>query len=103
LVTFGSTSAGYVLRLSTATTWSPAPIAYSISVAVGERLTIFSEFSADGVVVSDESDEPPHAATKKTEAAIRPNARLRSERVFFMWIFLQVHVWRKKSGSQNPA
>jgi hypothetical protein len=76
-------------------------MAYSISVAVGDRLTMRND--ASGAVVSDESDEPPHAATKKTEAAIRPNARLRSERVFFMWIFLQVRVWRKKSGSQNPV
>ena len=57
-------------------------MAYNISVAVGDKLTIFSEFSGD--VVSDDSVAPPHALKRKAEAAIRLNARLRSERVFFI-------------------
>jgi hypothetical protein len=57
-------------------------MAYNISVAVGDKLTIFSEFSGD--VVSDDDVSLPQALKTKTEAAIRLNARLRCERVFFI-------------------
>jgi hypothetical protein len=59
-------------------------MAYNISVAVGDRLTIFRAFSADGADVSDDDESLPHALKIRTEAAIRPTARLRSERVFFI-------------------
>jgi hypothetical protein len=59
-------------------------MAYNISVAVGDKLTIFRAFSADGADVSDDDESLPQALKIRTEAAIRPTARLRSERVFFI-------------------
>jgi hypothetical protein len=70
------TSAGYVLSESTATTWSPAPIAYNISVAVGDKLTIFKAASG-AIVVPAVSVPPPHAAreTVATIAAVKTRQR----------------------------
>jgi hypothetical protein len=79
-------------------------MAYNISVAVGDKLTIFSEFSGD--VVSDDDVSLPHALKTKTEAAIRLNARLRCERVFFIVDLppnkcLEKEEWVTESGASR--
>ena len=75
-MTLLETSAGYVLSESTATTWSPAPMAYNISVAVGDKLTIFSAASG-ATVVSAVSVPLPQAAseTVATIAAVMTRQR----------------------------
>jgi hypothetical protein len=70
-------------------------MAYSISVAVGDKLTIRSETS--GTVVSV-AELPPQAARTKVAATAAVSARIRD--ILIIDMVLPPGNWRKKSGSQ---
>ncbi len=66
-------SAGKLDSESTATTWSPAPMAKRISVEVGERLTMLtgrSEISAPATVIGKRSAEEGPTASVVDDVAV---------------------------------
>jgi hypothetical protein len=71
-------------------------MAYNISVAVGDKLTIRSETS--GTVVSGVELPLPHAARTRVAASAAVSARIRD--ILIIDMVLPPGNWRKKSGSQ---
>jgi hypothetical protein len=72
-------------------------MAYNISVAVGDKLTILNDASG-ATVVSGVELLLPHAARTRVAASAAVSARIRD--ILIIDMVLPPGNWRKKSGSQ---